>query len=120
MTDRIFVEGLELVARHGVFEHERREGCRFRIDLELCLDLAPAGESDRLRDTVDYAAVTRRVLAVAHGPSCHLLERLATAVCDALLADFPIDEVAITLRKLAPAIDGAPSAVGVHLRRRRR
>jgi dihydroneopterin aldolase len=117
--DRVFVEGLEFVARHGVFEHERREGCRFRLDLELRLDLSGAGESDKLRDAIDYAVVARRALAVVDGPSVHLLERLATLICEALLADFPADEVTVTLRKLAPAIQGAPGAVGVRLTRRR-
>jgi hypothetical protein len=40
--DRIALRGLEVHAHHGVFEHERRDGQRFVIDLVLGMDLAAA------------------------------------------------------------------------------
>ena len=38
-------QGIELLGLHGVLEHERREGQRFLVDVEL--DLADTGRSDR-------------------------------------------------------------------------
>ena len=40
-------------------EHQRAQP--FEVDLDLELDLRPAGRSDRLADTVDYGAVTEAV-----------------------------------------------------------
>ena len=57
MNDAIFITGLLIHARHGVMDHEEKVGQRFAIDLELTLDLAPAGRSDKLADTVSYASI---------------------------------------------------------------
>ncbi|MEC9400568.1 MAG: dihydroneopterin aldolase, partial [Myxococcota bacterium] len=45
---RIFIEGLEFLAAHGVYEQERREGRRFRVDLSVELTENQGCESDEL------------------------------------------------------------------------
>ena len=90
------------------------------VDVVLTLDTRPAAQSDRLRDTVDYGAVSERLLAIGTGESVRLLERLAERLTDALFADFPrIERVELTLRKLAPPIPGGPTAVGIQIDRHR-
>lgn len=116
-TDRIIVEGLAFVGRHGVFAHERRDGCRFTVDLELHFDTRAAGRSDRLADTLDYAKAAETVIAVGTGESCHLLEALAERICAALIGRFALQRVDLALRKLAPPLDGRPTAVGVKISR---
>ena len=59
MADRIELRGLRVRGRHGVFDHERRDGQDFLIDLTLWLDLRPAAVSDELTDTVDYGALAQ-------------------------------------------------------------
>ena len=118
--DRILIQDLAFSGPHGWFEHERLSGCRFMVDVRLTLDTRPAARSDRLRDTVDYGAVSECLLAVGTGPSVHLLERLAERLVEALLVNFPaVDSVALTLRKLAPPIPGGPAAVGIQIERHR-
>ena len=56
-TDRILLNGLHFYARHGALAAERELGQRFLVDLELSVDARPAGRSDDLSLTVDYAAV---------------------------------------------------------------
>ena len=46
MSDSIFITGLLIHAHHGVMPHEETVGQRFVIDLEMAVDLAPAGGSD--------------------------------------------------------------------------
>lgn len=116
-ADQIILEGLQFVGHHGVFDYERRKGCRFRVDLTLEHDALPGAKSDKLADTVDYGAVADAVLAVGRGESCHLLERLVQRMADAVLDAFPISRVQITLRKLNAPVDGQPSAVGVRIER---
>ena len=77
MSDRIVLAGMRFQATHGVHPREKVEPQRFEVDVELVLDLAPAGHTDELAETVDYAAVyetTRRILA---SPSRNLIESLA-------------------------------------------
>ncbi|MCK6570253.1 dihydroneopterin aldolase [Myxococcota bacterium] len=119
-ADQILVEGLAFTGRHGWFDHERREGCRFVVDLVLTLDARPAAASDRLADTVDYGAVVERVLSIGQGDSVRLLERLSERIVDGLLDGFPkVARVELTLRKLDAPIAGAPRAVGVRIVRER-
>jgi dihydroneopterin aldolase len=118
-SDQILIERLEFRGRHGVFEHERRDGCDFTLDVCLERSQHVPGQSDRLADTVDYGAVVTTLLAVAGGPSCHLVEHLAEQMCAAVLAAHPVDAVTLTLRKLSPPVPGPALAVGVRVRRSR-
>src|SRR5690606_8456834 len=55
--DRIELRGLRVFGRHGVFEHERRDGQEFVIDLTVWVDFTVAAASDDLAATVDYGAL---------------------------------------------------------------
>lgn len=114
------IQRLAFTGPHGWFEHERQNGCRFVVDVALTLDTGPAARSDRLRDTVDYGAVSERLLAAGTGESVRLLERLAERLTEVLFEGFPtIERIELTLRKLAPPIPGGPEAVGIQIDRRR-
>ena len=52
MTDRIELRGLRVRGHHGIFEHERRDGQDFVVDITVWMDLAPAAASDDLADTL--------------------------------------------------------------------
>lgn len=99
--DRILLKGLEVFAYHGVNPEEKREGQRFVADVSLAADLSRARRSDRLEDTINYAAVRKAVQGALTGASYDLLERAAQAVCDRLLAEFP-QARAVTLRLKKP------------------
>jgi dihydroneopterin aldolase len=117
VTDRIVLHDLAFVARHGVHADERRYAQPFHVDVELELDLAPAGASDDLAATVDYAAVVGRVRAVVEGPGVDLVETLAARIAAAVLDAYPVDAVVVRVRK--PGVDlGVPAAwAGVEIRR---
>ena len=69
MSDRILVRDLRLWAHVGVLEQERQLGQWFGLDLSFDVDLAVAGASDRLDDTLDYAgAVTACLLYTSPSP----------------------------------------------------
>ena len=100
----------------------RRQGRAqpFEIDLDLAVDLALAAGSDRLSDTVDYGEVAARAAGVVAGRSFELLESLAGAVADAVLASDPrIAAVTVHLRKLRPPLALDLGTVGVRITRRR-
>ena len=75
--DRIRLSGVRGRGFHGVFDHEQRDGQEFVVDVELEVDLAPAGASDDLADTVNYAEIGADVVARIEGEPLDLIERLA-------------------------------------------
>jgi len=112
--------GLELHGHHGVNEDERRDGQTFLFDVTLEVPDG-TGSDDRIEDTIDYRAVAALVREVSDSRAYRLLEALAAALADALLARFPADAVRVRVSKpqvrLDPQVDH--SAVTVERRRRR-
>jgi dihydroneopterin aldolase len=119
--DLIQLHGLRVVGTHGVLPEEKRRAQPFEADLDLSVDLAPAATSDRLSDTVDYAAVAERAAAIITGPpSYELLEALADAVATATLdSDRRVTSVTVRLRKLQPPLAVDIATVGVTITRHR-
>ena len=119
--DRIELRGLRSVGVHGVLAEEQERAQPFEVDLDLAVDLRPAGVSDSLADTVDYGSVAHAVDAVVSGPrSFALLEALAWHVADAVLdVDHRITGVTVHLRKLRPPLAVDIDTVGVRVGRHR-
>lgn len=99
MTDRIELEGIEVLARHGVLEHEKVEPQLFRVDLTVYLDLAPAAASDDLFDTVDYGGLAQMAHDLVASESHRLIETVADRIAGKVLADPRVDRVVVTVHK---------------------
>jgi 7,8-dihydroneopterin aldolase/epimerase/oxygenase len=118
--DRIELRGLRVLARVGVLPGEREQDQPLEIDLDLVVDLAAAGASDDLADTVDYGAVCGAVQAAAQ-VHVDLLERLAEVVAEAVLAiDERVVAVDLAVRKLRPPVPHDLATSGVRVVRTRR
>ena len=112
--DTIHIKGLRLFAYHGVNPEEKRDGQTFVLDLRLGADLSQARRSDRLEDTVNYAAVVKAVR------SFDLIERAAQAVCDAVLEGFPqVEEVSLLLQKPEAPVSAEFDYMAVEITQRR-
>jgi 7,8-dihydroneopterin aldolase/epimerase/oxygenase len=120
MSDMIFVNGLLVHAHHGVMAHEETVGQRFVIDLEVAIDLAPAGRSDKVADTVSYSAIVDATTRAFTGKSFRLVETAAAVVAEALLAGFPqLSSVRVTVHKPHAPIAAIFNDVGVSILRKR-
>ena len=97
--DLVAVRGISARGFHGVFEHERREGQTFVVDVGLAVDTRAAALADDLALTVDYGAVAQRVVAVVEGEPVDLVETLAQRVADAVLAVDGVAAVEVTVHK---------------------
>ena len=119
-TDRIELRGLRVRGRHGVFEHEKRDGQEFVLDLVVHTDLAAAAASDDLAETLDYGGLAQRAAAILGGPPHDLIESVAGAVADDVLAsDTRIQHVEVTLHKPSAPIPLTFDDVAVVLHRSR-
>ena len=98
--DRILLEGMTFHGRHGTLPAERELGQPFVVDIELRLDLRPAGLSDDLEQTIDYGEVHRRAKEIVEGPAVNLIETVAERVADAILKDHPpVETVRVKVAK---------------------
>ena len=100
---RIELSAVEVHGYHGVLESERQHGQRFLFDVEL--EVGEAGTSDRIEDAVDYREVVACVREVSDTQSYRLLEALATAVADELVARFPVAVAQVRVRKPDVVLD---------------
>jgi dihydroneopterin aldolase/2-amino-4-hydroxy-6-hydroxymethyldihydropteridine diphosphokinase len=117
--DRVRLLGMRGTGFHGVFEHERREGQEFVVDVELVVDLTPAAASDDLVDTVNYGEIGAAVLARIQGEPHDLIERVAGLVAMDVLAHAAVDEVTVTVHKPQAPVGVPLDDVAVCVTRRR-
>ena len=119
MSDRIRLTGLRVRGNHGVFEHERRDGQDFVIDVELEVDTRGAATSDDLADTIDYGTLAQHIADVVGGPAVNLLETLAERIAVACLADNRVRIATVEVHKPQAPIPLAFDDVSVRIRRTR-
>jgi dihydroneopterin aldolase len=100
---KIELAGIALRGYHGALDWERERGQSFIFDVEL--EVGDAGSSDRLVDAVDYRDVVACVREVSDGRKFQLLEALAAALADELLARFPVEHVSVRVKKPEVRLD---------------
>ena len=116
-TVRLAVEGISLLARHGVFEAEKRTPQSFLVDVEIEADIERALVSDQLEDTVDHGTVVQIVQEVSQGRQFHLIESFAHAICCTILDRLPrVQGTYVTVRKLAPYDLGSTACTRAEVR----
>lgn len=117
MSDVIRVLGLSAHGFHGVFAQERAVGQQFVVDVELSLDLAPAGKSDDLSLTLDYSAVARLVVEQIQGEPVALIETLAERIAQSILEYELVKSVLVTVHKPQAPLGVDFTDVQVQIRR---
>ncbi|MFC7489979.1 MULTISPECIES: 2-amino-4-hydroxy-6-hydroxymethyldihydropteridine diphosphokinase [unclassified Knoellia] len=99
MSDRIALKGISAKGFHGVLDFEKQDGQTFVVDVEMEVDLAPAGASDDLVDTVNYAEVASDIVDLIAGESLDLIEALADQIAAKVLTRPLVEAVIVTVHK---------------------
>lgn len=120
MTDRIELRGLTVRGNHGVFDHERRDGQDFVIDITVWIDLDAAAASDDLADTFDYGTLAQRAADIVAGPARNLIETVSAQIADEVMTDQRVHAVEVTVHKPKAPIPLVFGDVAVVARRSRR
>ena len=115
----IFIDGLEIYGYHGVLPEEKTLGQPFAFDLRLHQASCRGATTDCVSDTIDYTEVIDVVTDVVTSTSYDLLEKLVSAVGEAILTRFDVDEVWVRASKLRPPIPAALRSVGAAVTMRR-
>ncbi|MEJ0100308.1 MAG: dihydroneopterin aldolase [Pseudomonadota bacterium] len=115
--DIVFLRGLAIETTIGFFEWERHVKQTVVLDLEVPVDCAKAASTDTVDNTVDYKSMAKRCIDFVSKAEFHLVETLAHQLATALLAEFDIAWVRLSVNKPG-AIRGSRD-VGVSIERRR-
>ena len=113
--DRIELRGLRVLGVCGALPEERDRPQPLEVDLDVETDLASAGRSDDLADTVDYGALAAAAVRVATEERFTLLERLATRIAEEVGADGRVTSVTVVVRKLRPPVAVDLGTAGVRV-----
>ncbi|HVT21011.1 MAG TPA: dihydroneopterin aldolase [Mycobacteriales bacterium] len=98
-TDQIAIRGVRAFGYHGVLPMEREQGQLFVVDAVLAVDTRFAAASDDLDNTVDYAGLAQRLVAIVEGDPVNLIETLAQRLADACLKEERVASVEVTVHK---------------------
>jgi dihydroneopterin aldolase len=95
----ISIVDLEVFYRVGVPDAERAKPQRLLLTIEMESDLSKAAKTDSITDTIDYFAVSQRLLKFGNGKSWKLIERLAGDIADMILSEFKPVSVTVEVKK---------------------
>ena len=116
--DTIHLRNMQFYAYHGVNPEEKTLGQRFEVDVALRVDARPAGLSDDLRQTINYAQVYKLVKRVVEEERFDLIEALAETLAMQIGKQFAPDGVRISVRKPQVSLKGSVlDYVGVDIER---
>lgn len=97
--DTIIINELEVWYHVGVPDAERAAAQRLLLTVEMERDFAAAAAGDDLRETIDYYAVSRRLLSLGEGRSWKLIETLAVEIAEMVLKEFGAARVRVEVKK---------------------
>lgn len=117
--DKIILDGMFFMARHGVTEEERATAQPFAVDAEIFADLKPAAADDDLNKTVDYALVYELVQEIVLEERFSLIETLAEEIAARILSNQLVEKVIVRVKKLNPPIAGKVNSAAVEISRGR-
>src|SRR4029077_6449887 len=96
---RISIVDLEVFYRVGVPDAERAHPQRLLLTVEMESDFTVAAKSDSIADTIDYFAVSQRLLKFGEGKSWKLIEKLAADIHEMVLSEFKPQGVSVEIKK---------------------
>ena len=115
--DKVFIEGLEIPALIGIYDWERRIRQTLVFDLEMGFDNRRPAASDNIDHTLNYKAVSKRLVEFVGQSDFGLVETLAERCAAIVLEEFAVSWLRLKLSKPG-AVRGA-RAVGVIIERSR-
>ena len=115
LKDKIILAGMQFYGRHGVFSEEKAMGQKFVVDVELSLDLSKAGNTDDVNYTPNYADVYAIVKNITTLKTFNLIEALAEAIAQEILAHYRIEQVKVKVQKPNAPISGIFDYMGCEI-----
>jgi 7,8-dihydroneopterin aldolase/epimerase/oxygenase len=117
--DVIQLTGIRCYGYTGYLQEERVLGQWFEVDLRIWLDLATAGKSDSIEDTLDYRGIITAVKETISMEKFALVEKLAEAIISKVLAEDRVQQVNLKLHKPGAPIPDFGGRITIELTRKK-
>ena len=119
-NSHIIIKGLEIEACHGVNPEEKVNPQKWVVDIDMLVDITKASEKDDLNETINYAKVSKLVVAFFKDKCFNLIETLADRLCKEILANYEsIKEVEVEVKKPNAPMNQTFEYVSVRSKRER-
>lgn len=116
--DIVYVRELEIQTVIGIYDWERKIRQTVSLDLDMATDIRAAASTEDISNTLDYKAVSKRLIAYIGEAEFLLIETMAERVAELVLAEFPVNWLRLRVGKPG-AVTGARD-VGVIIERGKR
>ena len=113
--DIVYIKELEIQTVIGIYDWEREIRQTVSMDLDMATDIRPAAATEDIAKTLDYKAVSKRLIAFIEAAEFMLIETMAEQVAAIVLSEFPVGWLRLRLGKPG-AVTGARD-VGVIIER---
>jgi dihydroneopterin aldolase len=113
--DIVFIEDLHIETVIGIYDWERKIRQTIAIDLEMAFDNRKPASTDKIDDTLDYKAVSKRLIAFVENSHFELVETLAERCAEIVMREFDVSWLRLKLSK--PGAVTGSKAVGVRIER---
>lgn len=98
--DKIYIENLEFIGNHGVFQEEKFLQQKFVISVEMDTCTRKAGIGDDLTQSTHYGFVADDIEKIFFSKSFDLIEALAESIAEMILLKYSlIKNVKVTIKK---------------------
>jgi len=116
--DIVYIRELEIQTVIGIYDWERKIRQTVSLDLDMATDIRAAASTEDISNTLDYKAVSKRLIAYIGEAEFLLIETMAERVAELVLAEFPVNWLRLRVGKPG-AVTGARD-VGVIIERGKR
>lgn len=113
--DIVFIQGLKIDCVIGIYDWEREIRQEITLDIEMSADIKAASETDHIDQTLDYKAVSKRLIDFVESSEFQLVETLAEKITQIIMQEFGVEKIKLTLNK-GEAVTGV-QGVGVIIER---
>jgi len=113
--DLVFIEDLRIETVIGIYDWERKIKQVVALDLEMAFDNTRPAASDKIEDTLDYKAVSKRLIGFVESSHYELVETLAERCAAIVREEFGVAWLRLKLAK--PGAVTGSTAVGVIIER---
>jgi FolB domain-containing protein len=104
----IYIKDLVVEGKHGVHQREKDHPQRFNVTAELTIDIAKAGLSDDLEDTLNWSGLRTTIIDTVQNNSFNLVERLAREIAARILLDKRVRKLVLSVDKPDAFKTGVP------------
>lgn len=120
MKNFIEINGMKFHSFIGHYEEEKKIGNKFNVDIKIKTDCEKSGESDNLKDAIDYVEIYN-VIKNEMQKKCNLVENVASRIKSSIFENFPqAQAIVLKISKLSPKIGGIVDEMSIIIEEERK